>query len=141
MSSKKFRVLTTVWGAVLGFAGIASAQYVPRTVKVAVPFEFTAGEKSFPAGDYVLVCTPTSVDLRNARGQRLVALFHHSVQSQGMSPSTRLVFTTSAGGHDLQQIWLAGSNYGYELPASKTAVAFAKAHGDQRMQAGGSGTK
>ncbi len=141
MKKQGIRVFAAVLGAVLSFAGIASAQYVPHLIQVNVPFDFTIGNKDFAAGDYQLRCTPTGIELRNSRGQELATFFHHSVESQNPAAAPKLVFDTSTGGHELTQVWVAGSNYGYELPASKAAAELAKARSSQRLQAGTGGTK
>src|SRR5437879_9769005 len=60
MNHRNTRILTLLSLAVLWLANTAHAQYVPRIVKVNVPFDFTVSDKSFPSGEYSLVCTPRS---------------------------------------------------------------------------------
>lgn len=141
MHRQSVRVLTAVVVVFLWFAGVAPAQYVPHQVKVTVPFDFTVGDRPFVAGDYLLLCSPRGIELRNAQGQVLSTVFHHSVESREMVASTKLVFTTEDGGHALQQVWLGGSTYGYELPPSKAATELAKLRSNKHVPAAGGGTK
>src|SRR5215472_13350769 len=49
------RMLTLLRATVLLFASPAHGQRVEKTIQVKIPFEFTMGQKSFPAGTYTLV--------------------------------------------------------------------------------------
>ncbi len=127
-------VLTVVVGAVLWIAGRAQAQYAPHQVKVNIPFEFMFREKLFPPGDYVMACTPISIELRNPRGEVVATGVSHSVESRGLVPA-KLVFVSGAGYHVLSQIWPGATRYGYEFAPSKPAELMAK----QRSQKPGEG--
>jgi hypothetical protein len=141
MRKQTLRIMTALVGAVLSFAGALQAQYVPHYVKVSVPFEFTVGNTLLPAGDYKFACTPSAVELRDARGQLVASAVHHSVQSADTPVPPKLVFTTDSGGHALRQIWPGSSNYGYELAPSNSAIIMAKHHSNPPVPVGGGGNK
>ena len=121
------RMLTPLSLVVLLFAGTARAQFGPRIVQVNVPFDFTVGDKAFPAGQYRLVSTAQHrLDLRDSQGRVLAGLITHSVQSLDKSPSTKLKFSTAGGGHELTQVWIQGGLIGDELASPKQPRALAK---------------
>ena len=141
MRNQTLRVMTVLVWAVLSFAGAMQAQYVPHYVEVTVPFEFTVGNKTLPAGDYKFVCTPNQVELRDADGKVVASTVHHSVKSADTLIPPKLVFVTDSGVHALRQVWPGQSNYGYELAPSNSAVLMAKHRSNSQGQISGSGSK
>jgi hypothetical protein len=141
MNNQNIRVLTMLSFAVLWFAGVVEAQYVPHYVKVSIPFDFTVGDKSFPGGEYSLACTPGRVDLRDAHAHVVASIITHSVESLENPAASKLVFTTDEGSHALKQVWTENDRYGYELPPSKAATALAKQRSRAPVQVSGGGNK
>lgn len=127
MTKHRVRVLTAVVGTVLCFAGLAQGQYQPHMVKIRVPFEFTFQDKAFAAGDYVVVCTPITVELRTPEGTTVAKEIPHSVESRVLVPA-KLVFTGDSGIHALSQIWPGNGRYGYEFAPPKPALLLARKH-------------
>ncbi len=126
MKNLTARMLTVLLSTVLLLAGRAQAQYAPHTLMVTVPFEFTAGDKTFPAGDYSIVSTaPDRLNVRDSRGHVLASLIMHSVRSPGGDGAPRLTFYSVGGAHALTQVWME-SRIGYELPPPQPASAVAK---------------
>jgi len=131
MNNQIARTLTLASLAVL-FLSPAYGQYVQRIITVTTPFEFTVDGKSFPAGQYSIVClAPNRLDLRDSRSRVVVSLITHSVESRESIAATKLGFSTADGGHALTQIWAANDRFGYELaaPRMKTSVAKRTARG------------
>ena len=128
MKNLTARILTVLLPSVLLLAGTAHSQYKPRTVIVTVPFEFTAGDKTFPAGDYSIMSTaPDRLSVRDSRGHVLASLVAHSAGSPNDNTSPpRLRFYSVAGAHALTQVWM-DSSVGYEL-GSQQPVRAAKRH-------------
>lgn len=121
------RLLTALSVGVLLSAGQAYAQFVPRFIQVSIPFDFTVGEKAFPAGEYTLVSMAQHrVDLRDSRRHVLASLITHSVQSLDESGSTKLQFSTAGGGHALRQVWIKGELIGDELEVPKRHIHVAQ---------------
>lgn len=121
------RVLTLLTLAVLLLGNFAHAQFVEQIIRVKVPFEFTANQKVFPAGEYWFVrIAPDWLEVRDARGQVLASLVTHPVQSLESSTSAKLEFSTTGGGRRLTQLWTAGDPIGNELPSSRASAAVAR---------------
>ena len=127
MKNLTARILTVLLPSVLLLAGTAHSQYKPRTVIVTVRFEFTAGDKTFPAGDYSIVSTaPDRLSVRDSRGHILTSLVAHSAGSPDDNTSPpRLRFYSVAGAHALTQVWM-DSSVGYELGSRQAVPAVAK---------------
>jgi hypothetical protein len=141
MSKKSVRILTVLSGVVLWLAGAAQAQYAPHYLKVSVPFEFSVNNKLFPAGDYVLACRPSQIELRDLQAHVLASVIPHSVQSLSDLTTPRLVFVTDTGEHVLRQVWIGDPHQGYELALSRPADALAKRRSNAPVQAVGGGNK
>jgi hypothetical protein len=130
------RILTPLSIAVLLLTGTAYSQYAPRIVKVHLPFEFSIGDKLFPAGDYSIVTgMPGRLDLRDAQARVLTSLFTHPVQAFESPHSAKLEFSTAAGGHALTQVWFPSDRMGYELAPQKALTAFAKRRSRESVRA------
>jgi len=140
MARHSVRALTAIVGSVLWVAGVAQGQSV-HLVKANVPFEFTFRDKVFPPGNYVLACTPLAVELRNPQGEIVATEIPHSVTSREASRTPKLVFSTDTGSPVLSQIWPGGSQYGYELAPSKSAILLAKRRVSKRGAVAGGGNK
>src|SRR5207302_4318743 len=111
MNHRNTRILTLLSLAVLWLANTAHAQYVPRIDKVNVPFDFTVSDKSFPSGEYSLVCTPLHLKLRDSHNRVLASLFPHSVESMEEAAATKLQFSTE-GDRALLRLWIRGDRQG-----------------------------
>ena len=141
MARHSVRALTAIVGSVLWVAGVAQGQSVPHLVKANVPFEFTFRDKVFPPGNYVLACTPLTVELRNPQGEIVATEIPHSVRSREALRTPKLVFSTDTGSPVLSQIWPGAGQYGYEIAPSKSAILLAKQRVSKRGAIGGGGNK
>jgi hypothetical protein len=128
--------------SVLLFAGAAAGQNEQRVIHVKVPFEFTIGDRAFPAGDYSLLrAAPDRLDLRDSDAHVLTSMITHSVQSLDKSAATKLEFSTLAGGHALTQVWVENETIGYELAAPKDGSVVAKRRSHEPERSAAAGTK
>jgi hypothetical protein len=142
MKSLITRVLTPLSLLVLLLGGFAHAQFVQQIVRAKVPFEFTANQKVFRAGQYSIVRTaPDRLDVRDSRGRVLASLITHSVQSLDKSASTKLEFSTEGGGHALTQVWFEGELIGNELPAPTGTTAVARRSKGKPVEISGGGNQ
>jgi hypothetical protein len=120
-------MLTPLFVAVLLLTGLTRAQSAPWIIQVNVPFDFTVGQKAFPAGEYSIVRVgPGRLDLRDIHRHVLGSLITYSVRSLEKSTTTKLEFSTAGGGHALMQVWLEGELIGDELAVPKRPTAVAK---------------
>ena len=111
---------------VLSAIGMGQAQIGGDVLKVKVPFNFTVGTQTFPAGEYSLKpLLPHTMSLRNQAGQVLTNINTNSVESTDVPKSVKLVFNGYDGHYFLAQIWKEGDNIGRELSKSPTEIEMA----------------
>jgi hypothetical protein len=109
--------------------GMAHAQTGGEVIKVKIPFSFTVGTQTFPAGEYSLnPLFPHTVQLRNQSGRVLTSIPTNSVESTEIPRSVKLVFNGYSGQYFLAQIWKAGDSIGRELIKSSTEIEMARKH-------------
>ena len=110
--------LFLVLGALLLTAVAANAQS-QRSQITKVPFNFNVGEKTLPAGDYVV--KPNRPDsngawlIQSTDGHNSVLVNTRSLQASKAQKRTRLVFNKYGDQYFLSQIWTDGSDSGREL--------------------------
>lgn len=111
---------------VLLMVSMAHAQIGGDVLKVKVPFNFSVGTQTFPAGEYSLKpLLPHTMSLRNQAGQVLTSLGTNSVESTEVQRSVKLVFNGYDGHYFLAQIWKEGDNIGRELTKSPAEIEMA----------------
>src|SRR5260370_7161891 len=98
---------------------ITHAQIGGDVLKLKVPFNFTVGTQTFPAGQYSLKpLLPHTMSLRNQAGQVLTNITTNSVESTEVQKSMKLIFNGYDGHYFLAQIWKEGDNIRRELTTS-----------------------
>jgi hypothetical protein len=111
MNNKTYR-LVAILGIFLGFAVASAHAQAPSKVEVNIPFEFSAGKTTLPAGVYSIKrMSGNNVTLRSEDGQSSVILnapvTHSSSDTKAVE---RIVFERYGDQYALSQIWLtAGS--------------------------------
>ena len=107
-----------------------TAQSTPL-MTVNVPFNFAAGAKTLPAGEYrVKAMARNVVAIQTADYKTTVMLVSHSTENTNMDGLGGLTFNRYGDRYFLSQIWM-GSNLGRELPksrAEKEQIAAIPAH-------------
>ncbi|HKN36556.1 MAG TPA: hypothetical protein VJX16_25215 [Terriglobales bacterium] len=116
---KKQRLFPLLAGLVLLAAGSVQAQN--GGVKANIPFDFTAGSMTLPAGEYsitrmsdfggILLVAGSSSSKDLVRSQ--------AVENIAAPTSTQLVFHRYGNRYFLYQIWVRGENRGRELPQTR----------------------
>lgn len=89
-----------------------------REVAVAIPFDFCAGGKTLPAGDYYVRFNLDGAPVMRIESRSSSASIHlltHSVQSNRIQDGSKLVFTKYGEQLFLSQAWSAGRSTGEEL--------------------------
>jgi hypothetical protein len=118
------------------FAGLAQAQY-GQVITVNVPFEFTVGHKTFPAGSYSIVRTaPCALALRDSRAYVLATVMTTRAEAATPSATAKLVFRVEGGRHVLDRVWSANSRFGDQLPRTKPGIDLARAQATKASAAG-----
>ncbi len=119
----------------------ASAYAQPNgMMRVNVPFQFLAGEKVMPAGEYRIEADPAfhRMALRLADGNAALYLSAHlSVKSGDAPEKAMLVFHKYGNQYFLRAAWNAGELRGYELPMSRAERETARLAGSGEVAAVG----
>ena len=125
MSNFKMKIFLAAFALVLGGVSAASAQFnFGSALRVNVPNDFVVEDKVFPAGEYSIFATPSTIDspslliLRGRNGRSMI--FNTMIaRSANAADSTQLVFNIIDGTHFLSKIWLKGEIRSNEIPKSR----------------------
>jgi hypothetical protein len=93
--NKWFMSLLMLFSAVAMSIVLAQAQDIDTGVKTDIPFAFTAGNTSLPAGQYEIVPVETvepTLELRNAKNDTSVLLVVETKRSVMKEPTPEVVF-------------------------------------------------
>jgi hypothetical protein len=121
------RILISLLAGVGMLGSAVHAQNIERTIKATIPFEFSVGDKTFPAGNYRLVSTaPAFLQLRDAAGHSLATVLTNSVQSLNATATPKLQFLSEGGHYRLAQVWQASYPSGQQLQSRKASTEIAK---------------
>jgi hypothetical protein len=106
----------------------ASAETI---VKFNVPFQFMAGDRVLPAGEYRVRLDSglRHVEIRQAQADDGAFLMAVPASTKDAANSTKLVFATYGSMKMLQGVRIGGRTEGVEVPASKAQREFARASG------------
>jgi hypothetical protein len=114
-----------------GAAGTAYAQSA-QAIRVKIPFDFSVGDKTFPAGSYsIMQPAQHYLWLRDELGRVIASTFTSALESATASPDSKLIFRSVDGQKVLTQFWRHDTAEGEELPNStntKTRYETAKWH-------------
>lgn len=126
---KKFveRTLTSLFLGALAFGCTAHAQRAERVIKASIPFEFSVGDQTFPAGNYLVVSVaPTQLELRDADNRGLTKVLTDPVQTLKTPASPKLLFYSKGGQQALARVWQEDYSIGQELRLPKSWTKAAK---------------
>jgi hypothetical protein len=112
--------LLTVGGGIVANAQINS----DVTIHVNVPFNYTVGDTTLPAGKYEIRTTedlPNVLDIRSTDGRTSVLVDTENVEAKDRRPvnKSEAIFEKIGDNYFLSEIWVAGSGSGSELTKSK----------------------
>ena len=110
--------------AVLLMATAAHAQ--STKVAATVPFNFVAGDRAYPAGEYTIGSDGVILKITNA--EKTEVMLSQACESLTPSADTKLVFDSMGGSYFLRQIWVAGNSRGRQLPRSHSEMQLAQNH-------------
>jgi len=112
---------------VLLAVGMGHAQY---QVRATIPFNFTIGTRTYPAGEYAFGSVPYShgtLILLNRTAPGPAYIQTDSTDIRETPTSTKLVFNRYGARYFLSQIWRAGNQFGQQLNKSSAEIEMAKA--------------
>ena len=111
MNNKTYRIVA-ILGIFLAFAVASVNAQAPSTVEVNIPFEFSAGKTTLPAGVYSIKrMSGNNVRLRSEDGHSSVIL-NAPVTNSSTDPNAveRIVFERYGDQFALAQIWLTADS-------------------------------
>ena len=111
MNTKTYRIVA-ILGILLGFAVAGVNAQAPSKVEVNIPFEFSAGKTTLPAGIYSIKrLSGNNVTLRSKDGHSSVIL-NAPVTNSSSDPNAveRIVFEKYGDQYALSQIWLTAAS-------------------------------
>ena len=115
---KTIRTLLTI-ALVLGAASAYVQAESQPLLKASIPFGFTVGNQSFPAGEYTMSTVQVQardvIQLWSADGKRVTFVPTHLKYSLDPSAQTKLIFQHYGSEYFLSQIWTLGRTSGREL--------------------------
>ncbi|HEV2829990.1 MAG TPA: hypothetical protein VGW76_20485 [Pyrinomonadaceae bacterium] len=131
MKKQLYMVITVI--ALLAVAGLSSANAQTQSsvqLKANIPFAFSVGDKTMPAGEYTVRCTNPSSDmkvlqLRNSNGHESSLVRTISVIGK-IQDDARLVFYRYGDRYFLAQVWLASDTIGMQTPKSRSEKQMAR---------------
>jgi hypothetical protein len=106
---------------VLAAAGtqVPAPAAVTEYFTVQIPFEFTAGRSTLPAGEYTIKSIGENTLLvRNAAQTSAVMIMTNSAMTQVAREKSMLVFHVYGRRHYLSSAWMRGDYWGREVPKS-----------------------
>jgi len=108
-----------------------------RQTIINIPFNFTVGEKAFPAGKYVIARNRKDSDnvwvIRDKNDNSKALLLTRPVRAIETQEETRLVFRRYDDLYFLSEFWTAGDNTGREIQISNREKALEKALAEKRQ--------
>lgn len=109
--------------AILALATTAGyAQQI--TVLAKVPFEFTVGKQTLPAGEYIIQrLTPSALIVSNRNNRFSTVLLPESLSSSLEGSNPKLKFERTNGQSALSEIWADSTGYKVQIPKRTFTVA------------------
>jgi hypothetical protein len=118
---KAATILSLVVALTITFAAPAAA-YSFGSIRVEVPFDFTAGHGIFPAGKYTIRPaggnTNGVIRITSEDGKTSGVLLTNSAESIESKNETALIFHRYGDQYFLFQVWVVGDTIGLEIPKS-----------------------
>lgn len=111
-------ILLVMVAFVSALASSVSAQTPSRNVMAQIPFEFNVGDKTLPAGDYLIAeITSDGAALRisNQDDNKSVSRLTSAVKSSEPKEHSTLVFQRYGERLYLSQVWITGEREGREM--------------------------
>jgi hypothetical protein len=123
---KRHLSLTLVMLAMLLLPAVAAQA---QMLKVAVPFDFSAGQATLPAGDYIVSKPGNSQNvlvIRAENGGGNAFVMTAGAIAPRASDQGKLVFNRYGSQYFLSQVWAPGTDTGHQLRPSKAEREIAK---------------
>jgi hypothetical protein len=123
MKNTRF-VVSVVFAA---FVLLASAFAQTGAIRVTVPFDFTVGKQTLPAGDYRVAISGSLLQVARIDGRGVSTVstnYTGGGANQDLTP--RLIFHCYGNRHFLSVAWIGEVNQGHELYVSAAELEYAR---------------
>jgi hypothetical protein len=123
--------LHTILGVLVVLLMATATQAQEMKMKANVPFDFVAGGRAYPAGEYSL--KPMASDnaflqITDVEKRTSSFLLSYGCSSATPSSQTELVFRRIGDEYFLEQVWIEGRQSGRQFPVSRTETQLARNH-------------
>lgn len=121
MNKQALKIFSLLSLSVMLAAGVIYANPT-GTITAHIPFDFSVGNRTLPAGAYTVVpmTTPGVLRIRREDGRGAVMVVTSGVQARPEQDQTQLVFRRYGNQYFLAQVWAAGASNGRQLQQSRT---------------------
>lgn len=123
----KSRIAIAVVLTIASLSAGSFAQSQSGLIKATIPFQFYAGNRLMPAGEYSirpLAHTAMLLSLDKTGFHQILTL--HSVERKAIVTDAMLTFRHSGDRYFLRQIWNVGASVGRELPNTRFETGVAR---------------
>jgi hypothetical protein len=108
-----------------------AAQAQQTKVQANIPFDFVAGDRLYPAGEYTLKSmndsgVPIRIDGIQEASSAIIS--SSSCAGRGPATSTKVVFHRMGDHYFLYQVWIEGNTSGRQFPKGTEEVQLAQNH-------------
>jgi hypothetical protein len=120
---------SVITSALLALAGSLCLQSQSPAVHATVPFDFTIGKATLPAGDYTIdKIHPSVLRIRNEsdRHQNAMTIVNTTYRPAEKSGPGLLVFNKMGGTYILNQVWIPGNSTGSDVAAKSAEKELAR---------------
>jgi hypothetical protein len=128
MKKQAYMIMTVIMLVTVAGLSTAKAQMSGNPQLIAnIPFAFSVGEKTLPAGEYTVRCTNRDssikvLQVRSKDGRDSALVQTHSVIGK-IEDGARLVFYRYGDQYFFTQAWLPSDSTGMQAPRSRTEKA------------------
>jgi hypothetical protein len=112
-------------------------QWGNEEIHVNIPFSFTVGDTTLPAGEYI-IRTPQDVDphvlqLQSADGHTAVVFISNIAHSETPPSKTEVIFKNFGDKNFLSEVWVQGNSEGAKLADSRAEQRLEEKQGKPKM--------
>ena len=130
------RNLRTIAAVVLMLGFVVGSIYgqsgAPK-MKVTVPFQFSIGQATLSAGQYLITSLNDRVLVQEVSGRNNALTFTGRLDRKVSEQNSRVIFDCYSGECFLSQIWFTGQEAGHTLAQSKRQIQLAKTSTGQQF--------
>lgn len=130
MKKPIYRIFT-ILNLFIALAALPAYAESPGALKAEIPFAFTVGKTTLPAGKYIIKLPPTSelqsrIIIRSADGRSTCIALTVPTRTKGKPRQPEIIFTRVGDQYFLSQVFSPALSVGQELPLPEAAERLAQ---------------